>query len=292
MSAHHTSHLFLLFLLFALIALLMDGWTNEKVVDWLASKGFGVWTPYFRVKEVDGRVFACMTLEELLEGKIERSSAKKILLKRDRQIKKLIQKYVQLLSLVSLFSYHHPCLSSPFSITYAARYPTTLNSDTDASPAHPRRPSDPPPEVFIPHLINSFPNIPISTSTLSQSSSLNSSALLSSSPSNISPLGTSPEKDIDVSAENGDKKRGKGKKKKVKKVKKEKAKEQKTSTTNSTYNADDDASDHSHSETDLSDCMHPLVLSSPLTSHFSLFSSLSPLTPLPLCLSPLFSLLK
>lgn len=84
----------------------MEIWNNDQVVTWLASKGFGVWTPYFVVKGIDGRAFACMTLEELLEGKIEKSNAKKIILKRDRQLKKF-QKYVCFL-LLHLFSQSFP----------------------------------------------------------------------------------------------------------------------------------------------------------------------------------------
>jgi hypothetical protein len=45
------------------------------------------------VKEIDGKGLASMTVEELQEGKVDKSSAKKIILKRDRQLKKL-QKYV------------------------------------------------------------------------------------------------------------------------------------------------------------------------------------------------------
>jgi outer membrane usher protein FimD/PapC len=72
----------------------MEAWDNDKVVAWLTSKGFGVWTPYFKVKAIDGKAFVCLSLDQLLEAKIDKSSAKKIIQKRDRQIKNFL-KYVK-----------------------------------------------------------------------------------------------------------------------------------------------------------------------------------------------------
>lgn len=66
----------------------MEGWTNDKVVDWIARKGFGVWTPYFKVKGVTGATLATISVDELIEAKIDRVTAKKIISKRDRQLKK------------------------------------------------------------------------------------------------------------------------------------------------------------------------------------------------------------
>eukprot|EP00026_Physarum_polycephalum_P000304 Phypoly_transcript_00304.p1 GENE.Phypoly_transcript_00304~~Phypoly_transcript_00304.p1 ORF type:complete len:1325 (-),score=309.44 Phypoly_transcript_00304:1341-5315(-) len=259
----------------------MEAWDNDRVVAWLASKGFGVWTPYFKVQEIDGKALVCLSLDQLLEAKVDKSSAKKIILKRDRQLKRF--------------------QNNP----YATCYPSANNSDSDTpSASSSRRPSNAHdsdssqstqptntssnlplqntlstndqstnisiPSLNLPPTSSSANNLSSSLSSpernafyahptsLSHSSLLLPNANLQSSvgshfgtsPLSTSPLGTSPDTLIQIEADNGDKKRNKGKKKK--KGKKPKKGKEKKSLSSSTYNADDDASD-SQSDGDLSD---------------------------------------
>ncbi len=65
----------------------MEGWSNEQVIDWLNPK-YTKWNQYFKNKGINGRALVYLTIEELLEAKIDKSIAKRIIAKRDRTLKK------------------------------------------------------------------------------------------------------------------------------------------------------------------------------------------------------------
>lgn len=70
---------------------LMETWGNEEVVEWLVRKGFGVWTPYFKVQSITGKHLISLSLDELVENRIEKSVAKKILALREKLLKKQLR---------------------------------------------------------------------------------------------------------------------------------------------------------------------------------------------------------